>query len=532
MNLTRFVPSSRVLLYSIAVFVFGALAAILIGEHVTSGISAAQEVVADTEATATFTNSTPITISAVGANNGNPYPSTINVSGMTGTIASTPGSVKVTINNYSHTFNADVIMALVGPGGQAFMIQGRAGEDDGQSDVTYTLSDTGATIIPDPNWGPGTYRPTSWTSASSFPLPGPGTSYSNPEPIGTATFTSVFGGTNPNGDWKLYVRDLFDGDGGGLAGGWSLEITTAGGVAGPDSQGDYDGDGKTDYAVVRNAGGLNGQITWFISDNATGIPRSQAWGLGLDTFIPADFDGDQKDDIAVWRPGVQSQFLIIRSSNNSLQTVDFGTASDNASVVGDYNADGIDDFAVYRPGATPGAQSFFFVSYGGVLYSQAWGLNGDIPAPGDYDGDNRMDFAVQRAQGGNGVFYIRYTVPQADTVTTFGLANDIIVPGYYDGDAKTDLAVVSAVGGFWKWTYRPSAGGPDIVDEWGISATDYPVPGDYNGDGKNDYAVWRPGATPGALSTFYVMRPVTRVIETRQWGLDADVPVNLTFAHF
>jgi hypothetical protein len=143
-----------------------------------------------------------------------------------------------------------------------------------------------------------------------------------------------------------------------------------------------------------------------------------------------------------------------------------------------------------------------------------------------------MDFAVQRASGPNGVFYIRYTVPQADTVTTFGLANDIVVPGYYDGDAKTDLAVVSAVGGFWKWTYRPSAGGPDVVDEWGISATDYPVPGDYNGDGKNDYAVWRPGASAGALSNFYVMTPVTRFIFTRQWGLDADAPVNLTFAHF
>jgi hypothetical protein len=117
-------------------------------------------------------------------------------------------------------------------------------------------------------------------------------------------------------------------------------------------------------------------------------------------------------------------------------------------------------------------------------------------------------------------------------VITFGLANDIVVPGYYDSDNKTDLAVINDVGGFFKWTYRPSGGGPDVVDEWGIAATDLPVPGDYNGDGKNDYAVYRPGAAAGDLSTFYVMTPITRQINTRQWGLGSDMPVNFTFAHF
>jgi hypothetical protein len=171
--------------------------------------------------------------------------------------------------------------------------------------------------------------------------------------------------------------------------------------------------------------------------------------------------------------------------------------------------------------------------YGGTVYSQPWGLNGDVPAPGDYDGDGLMDYAVQRSQGGSGVFYIRYAAPKADTVTTFGLGSDMIVPGDYDGDLKTDLAVVRTNGGgFFNWIYRPSGGGPDVTDEWGVASVDYPVPGDYNADGKADYAVWRPGATANDFSTFWVMRPVTRVIETRQWGLGQDIPVNLTFAHF
>ena len=535
MKLTRFSRLTRWTVYCVAVLSIASAVSFFIGNKLGSGVAFAQ---VQPSGEAIFSNATAINIGTGAPNNGAPYPSSITVTGLTGNIASTSGSVKVTLNNFSHTFVSDVGIVLVGPGGQALLIQDGAGGEDAISNLTFTLSDTGAAQLPaDVAWGPGTYKPTAYFSDDSFPAPGPGTAYNNPGPDagGTATFTSTFGGTNPNGTWNLYVRDFATGDGGSIAGGWTLEIITeeppAPCTAVRDAQGDYDCDGTTDYAVVRNAGGIDGQITWYISHNSTQLQRVQSWGFGFDTFIPADYDGDQKDDIAVWRPGVQSVFYIINSSNFTLSAVEFGTASDDASVVGDYNADGRDDFAVYRPGLTPGAQSVFYVSYGGVVYAQPWGLNGDIPAPGDYDGDNRMDFAVQRPEGGNGVFYIRYTAPQADTVVTFGLANDMVVPGYYDSDNKTDLAVISESGGFLQWTYRPSAGGSDVVDLWGIAATDIPVPGDYDGDGKNDYAVWRPGATPGSQSTFHAMTPVTRFIYTRPWGLAEDEPVNRTFVH-
>src|SRR5205823_7554770 len=63
-------------------------------------------------ATQTFTNPAAITIPS-GPGAASPYPSTINVSGFTGSVV----KVTVTLNNISHTFPDDVDILLVGPTG-------------------------------------------------------------------------------------------------------------------------------------------------------------------------------------------------------------------------------------------------------------------------------------------------------------------------------------------------------------------------------------------------------------------------------
>lgn len=302
-----------------------------------------------------------------------------------------------------------------------------------------------------------------------------------------------------------------------------------GGTAPRDVPVDMNGDGKTDYVVLRTTGGVS---TWHAFWNGIGPKPTQDWGVTGDIPVPADFDGDGRDDIAVWR-GSNGTFYILQSQTQTFRIDAFGQNGDDPTVVGDYNADNKDDVAVYRPGATAGAQSnwFYKTSPTSFYVQTTFGVNGDTPAPGDYDGDGRNDIVVRRAISSNNIFYELLSTGSYAT-TTFGSSPSVVVPGDYDGDGKTDLAVVGlSVGspGSYNWAYRPSSdpAGTVVSDNWGVAATDVVVPGDYNGDGRWDYAVWRPGS-PG---TFWVMTPQTRNIFTQQWGVNGDAPAAAYGAH-
>lgn len=306
------------------------------------------------------------------------------------------------------------------------------------------------------------------------------------------------------------------------------DVTVAGGVTPPsnDAPVDINGDGKTDFVTVRNTGGgTNGQITWYKSFQDGQPTTTTDWGIASDQFIPADFDGDGRDDYAVFRPGTVGRFYIVQSTTSTMRIEDFGTTGDDATVVGDYNGDGEDDIAVFRVGPNPGdPATWYYRPRSQPVFTQvAWGQNGDTPAPGDYDGDGKYDFVVQRADsnGVNGRFWVR-TATGAQSSQFFGLKDDSVVPGDYDDDGKTDFAVARNDGGSIRWTFEPSgtAGVTEVTDLWGDSATDYIVQGDYDGDGRTDYAVWRPG-NPG---TFYIMT-VSRSISSRIWGVTGDFPV-------
>ncbi len=174
-------------------------------------------VTAQTAATLSFTNSATITIPDSGA--ATPYPSTLNVTGLGGTIT----NVTVTLRNFTHSWASDVDALLVGPGGQAMVVMSDAadGPINNANNVTLTFSDGAAAFLPASGiLATGTYRPTDIAlgAADSYPGPAPAGPY--------ATNFATFNGTSANGIWSLYVLDDGPGDLGSFAGGWSITITT------------------------------------------------------------------------------------------------------------------------------------------------------------------------------------------------------------------------------------------------------------------------------------------------------------------
>jgi len=290
---------------------------------------------------------------------------------------------------------------------------------------------------------------------------------------------------------------------------------------------DFNGDGRTDFVVVRNTGGgPSGQLTWFYLPNGGGVSGSVNFGSNSDWILSEDFDGDNKDDITIWRPGAAgvAAFYILQSSNFTVRLIQFGQNGDIPSIIADYDGDGKADPAVVRFGTS--AVWWYQGSFnnpGGNLSAVTWGTPTDVPAPGDWDGDGKTDFGIYRNTGtGQLDFWRLLSNGTVLPVTRFGTPADVYVPGDYDGDHKTDIAIAGPAAGQVRWQWISSLNGSVNVTAWG-TGNDYPVQGQYDTDGKTDIAIWRRGTNPGDAA-FWVQLSSTGGTFVQQWGLSGDFP--------
>ncbi len=265
------------------------------------------------------------------------------------------------------------------------------------------------------------------------------------------------------------------------------------------SRADFDGDGKTDISVFRPADG-----NWYLQRSTQGFTGVN-WGLSTDILTPGDFDGDGKADIAVFRPS-NGYWYGILSSIGVRFAINFGQNGDIPQLA-DYDGDGLDDLAVFRPsnGTWYWRRSSDIQSAG-----MQFGQNGDVPVVGDFTGDGKADVSVFRS----GIWYRSDSSNGAFSAETFGLSNDMPVPADYDGDNKTDIAVFRPSDG--NWYVHNSSNSQFTTIHWGQSG-DVPVPGDYDADGKDDVGVFRGG--------IWYIHPTTAGDITLQFGVSADIPI-------
>jgi hypothetical protein len=210
--------------------------------------------------------------------------------------------------------------------------------------------------------------------------------------------------------------------------------------------------------------------------------------------LPAsDFDGNGTSDISVFRNGA---WLMMSSST----PITLGQTGD-IPVPGDYDGDGVVQPAVFRPSTgTWYLCTANFEAPSCPMTTTTFGKSGDIPVPADYDGDGDADLAVFR----KGNWQI-----QGMSNATLGQAGDIPVPAAYNGDGLADKAVFRPSAG--KWWICHSEGCPEYP--FGQNG-DIPVPADYDGSGQVQMALFRPGNT-----TWYIYKGNSTV-----FGQTTDIP--------
>lgn len=113
-----------------------------------------------------------------------------------------------------------------------------------------------------------------------------------------------------------------------------------------------------------------------------------------------------------------------------------------------------------------------------------YGVSGDVPVSGDWNGDGKDSPGVFR----NGSWYLSNACGGAgDIVFSFGVAGDIPVVGDWNGDGIDTPGVFRGS----QWYLSNSFGGyGDYVFVYGVPS-DAPVVGDWNGDGRDTVGIYR-----------------------------------------
>nr|MBA2737483.1 VCBS repeat-containing protein [Pyrinomonadaceae bacterium] len=102
---------------------------------------------------------------------------------------------------------------------------------------------------------------------------------------------------------------------------------------------------------------------------------TRTWGAAGDFPVPADYDGDFRADVAVFRPST-GQWFRINSSSISFEVSTWGADGDKPAAA-DYDGDGKADIAVFRPSSG----IWYLLRSTQGFTAQTFGISGDLPSP-------------------------------------------------------------------------------------------------------------------------------------------------------
>jgi Subtilase family len=197
-----------------------------------------------------------------------------------------------------------------------------------------------------------------------------------------------------------------------------------------------------------------------------------------------------RDTAGVFRPSNGALYLKNTNSTGIAEVqINYGLPGDYP-VVGDWDGDGDTTIGIYRNGV------FYLrnentIGFADIVFP--FGVPGDQPIAGDWDGDGIDTIGVYRSSAIT--FYLRNSNSAGAPQMSFalGLPGDVGIAGDWDGDAMDTTGVFRPSNGVIFLKNTNSTGFADIALNYGLPG-DKPIMGDWNNDGIDTIGIYRNGS--------------------------------------
>ena len=193
----------------------------------------------------------------------------------------------------------------------------------------------------------------------------------------------------------------------------------------------------------------------------------------------------ERDTTGVFRPS--NGLLYLKNSNDTGfadVAINYGLSGDYP-VVGDWDGNGTTTIGIYR-GNTFYLRNENTIGFATIVF--AFGQVGDQPVAGDWDGDGVDTIGVYRSN----TFYLRNNNSAGPVETSFILGNpgDVGIAGDWNGDGMDTTGVFRPSSGYIFLKNFNTSGIADMALNYGLPG-DKPVTGDWNNDGVDTIGVYR-----------------------------------------
>ncbi|MFE2592270.1 FG-GAP-like repeat-containing protein [Streptomyces anthocyanicus] len=282
--------------------------------------------------------------------------------------------------------------------------------------------------------------------------------------------------------------------------------------------GDFNGDGRGDTAVLKGYSDTSVKL-WVALGRADGgfdAPYT-AWstpagGFHISYMTPhaGDFNGDGRDDVAVWYAYADGSTKLWTFTSTDRGTFNAPFSSWSApsgswlrsrvkSVVGDFDGDGRDDLSVFYGQGDDTVKTYVFPAApdGGFTTPAVWWQSASLdwnrttPHAGDFNGDGRDDTLVwydypdgsdktstmlsERVSGKDRFGSAKVTL--SSPPGNLDVTRMQFLTGDYDGDGRDDLATLNHQADgtvkMWTWTARPDAMFNGGIAGWSAPASSW-----------------------------------------------------------